>query len=145
MSPRAVLIYCAGGRLFKSRRWVEMGIYYRPAGSSSNKKLDAYYADTSFTMPMDLYLYNYYGENSEQIFGWNPNEEQWWITCFDPEHAGTVDVHKQVIVGSVTFNTKTMYDHFVESNAERTTVKNYIICDENNMTVWIMWYDKETI
>ena len=120
-----------------------MGIYYCSAGSSSNKKLDAYHADTSFTMPMDLYLYNYYGENSEQIFGWNPNEEQWWITGFNPKHVGKIDVHKQVMIGCVNFSG--YEDLYKKINAAKDSFgyvekKKYLFFDEGNYCLWICWY-----
>lgn len=47
------------------------------------------------------------------------------------------------MVGSVSFNTKALYDDFVKSNSKRKKVKDYIICDEDNTTVSNMRYDKE--
>lgn len=32
---------------------------------------------------------------------WKPFKKQWWITAFNPEYAGNVDVHKQVMVGKI--------------------------------------------
>ena len=38
---------------------------------------------------MDMYLYNYKdSENMDLITAWNPDEEQWWITGFNPECKG---------------------------------------------------------
>jgi len=110
--------------------------------------LDHYFTVKQLAVPMTLYLYNYDFSSQtveSNLVAWEPTTPQWWITGFNPKHVGKVDVHKQVMIGSVVFNTKAMYDYFVEYNGDRTTVKDYIICDENNMTVWLMWYDKETV
>lgn len=57
----------------------EIGIYFRPTNWISNLNvLDHYFAHPDFTVPMQLYLYNYEGENSiENIFAWEPCEERW--------------------------------------------------------------------
>ena len=111
--------------------------------------LDHYFADTSLTMPMQLYLYNNYGSsNIENIFSWQPTEEQWWITGFNPEHVGIVDKTKQVMVACVGFSEFTdasgkneLYDEFEEQISDIDELTDFVIFDEDNRTVWIMWYE----
>ena len=111
--------------------------------------LDHYFADTSLAMPMQLYLYNNYGSsNIENIFSWQPTEEQWWITGFNPEHVGIVDKTKQVMVACVDFSEFTdasgkneMYDELKKQIQNRKAVKEFVLFDEDNQTVWIMWYE----
>ena len=46
-------------------------------------------------MPMELYLYNYENsENINNIFSWNSEAPQWWITGFNPDYINNVDVTK---------------------------------------------------
>ena len=61
-----------------------MGLYYRPMILPSDPDgLDHYFAYSRLTLPMQLYLYDY--ESGENIFSWEPTEDQWWITGFNPE------------------------------------------------------------
>ena len=85
-----------------------------------------------------------YGSFYEKIFAWTPNEEQWWITGFNPEHVGTVDVHKQVMVGCVDFSgCADFYKAFKEEmNLEENKAKReYLFFDDIHNAVWIMWED----
>ena len=45
-----------------------------------------------------------YGGFYEKIFAWSPNEEQWWITGFNPNHVDRVDVNTEVLIGCVDFS-----------------------------------------
>ena len=53
---------------------------------------------------MELYLYEYNSSaNIDNVFSWNPKALQWWVTGFNPEYVGRVDVNKLVSVGCVDF------------------------------------------
>ena len=53
---------------------------------------------------MELYLYEYNSStNIDNVFSWNPEALQWWVTGFNPEYVGRVDVNKLVSVGCVDF------------------------------------------
>jgi len=132
----------------------DIGIYSRPTYMAQDRDgLDHYFADTSLTMPMQLYLYNNYGSsNIENIFSWQPSEEQWWITGFNPEHVGIADMTKQVMVACVDFSEYTdangkneMYDELKDALEELELDKKYVILDEDEEIVWIMWYEGDPI
>lgn len=130
----------------------EIGIYFRPTDeNSSTNVLDHYFAHPDFTVPMQLYLYNYEGENSiENIFAWEPREDQWWITGFNPEWVGRVDKKKQIVIGCVDFSRFTdnngeneMYTSFKLSNQEE--YESFLYFENEIKTVWIIWYKKELV
>ena len=96
-------------------------------------------------MPMELYLYNY--ENSEKInniFSWNPDDPQWWVTGFNPDYINNVDVTKQVVVGKIDFSggNESMYEKFIhemQENELNQKLNSYLYFDDNSYTVWMMW------
>ena len=62
----------------------ELVLYYRPTILPSDPDgLDHYFAHSELALPMQLYLYDY--ESGENIFSWEPTEDQWWITGFAPD------------------------------------------------------------
>lgn len=66
------------------------------------------------------------------------------ITGFNPQYEGDVDVNKKVMIGSIDFlGHEEMYTSFVSETERNDKVKDYIICDEDNLTVWIIWYSEE--
>ena len=85
---------------------------------------------------------------------WEPEEKQWWVTGFNPEHMFNVDVHKQVMIGCVDFSQYTdrvgnndMYERLkntakIESDFYNNAAIKYCIFDDINKTVWIMWYEE---
>jgi len=89
---------------------------------------------------MDLYLYNYENGNVEEIFSWNPEAPQWWITGFNPDHIGKVDVNKQVMIGNVNFKSEGLYENFKIKTQSDLNLKDYVIFDNNTYTVWICWH-----
>jgi len=93
-------------------------------------------------------LYNYKdSENMDLITAWNPDEDQWWITGFNPECKGEkADAKNQVMIGSVDFSgNENMYDNFIiEMNKVGNDEKRkYLIYDEQNKTIWICWHSME--
>ena len=109
--------------------------------------LDHYFVWPNSAIPMQLYLYNYNGSsNITNIFSWRPTETLWWITGFNPEYVNNVNVNTQVMVGCVDFSKYTnangeneMYDKFKTQNQRRETVKDFLVFDDDNKTVWITW------
>ena len=121
----------------------EMGLYYRPTILPSDPDgLDHYFAYSRLTLPMQLYLYDY--ESGKNIFSWEPTDDQWWITGFDPKYKDEkADAKNQVMIGSVKFPNGEMYEAFVLRLSNNQ--KKYIVLDENNRTVWICWCEESLI
>lgn len=119
----------------------EIGIYTKDSEFNTGK-LDQYFAKTSLAMPMELYLYNYENsDNINNIFSWNPEAPQWWITGFNPDYIYNVDVTKQVVVRKIDFTgRKTMYDEFKkfldENNLnQNTNINTFILFDDDSNTI----------
>ena len=120
----------------------------RPSLISQNPNgLDNYFVWPNSAIPMQLYLYNYNGSsNITNIFSWRPTETQWWITGFNPEYVNNVNVNTQVMVGCVDFSKYTnangeneMYDKFKEEMVSIIDKSKYLLWDDINTTVWILW------
>ncbi len=92
---------------------------------------------------MQLYLYDYNSSSDiDNILSWEPNQEQWWITGFNPQYEGTVDVKKQVMIGSIDFTGRdNMYEAFIEYITHSSDGK-YVVYDEKgeSKVIWICWY-----
>lgn len=72
---------------------------------------DHYFVDYDLAMPMQLYLYECNGQDIDNVFSWNHNDKQWWITGWNPKYVNKVDVKKTVSVGYVDFvGHKDMYN-----------------------------------
>jgi len=78
----------------------------------------------------------------ENIFHWYPQNDQWWITGFNPKHVGKIDVHKQVMVGSIDFSGfEELYWAFEENiTAKYQNLLKFLVFDEQRHNVWICWY-----
>ena len=106
--------------------------------------LDHYFAHSEIALPMQLYLYDY--ESGKNIFSWEPSDDQWQITGFDPECKDEkADAKNQVMIGSVQFPNGEMYEAFKNKTVNRDEVKSFVFYDDNNLNIWIMWYEKELI
>lgn len=118
----------------------EIGIYFRPTDENLNSNvLDHYFAHPEFTVPMQLYLYNYEGENSiENIFAWEPSNSQWWITGFRPEIYSVT--HDQLLqIASVDFSENPqMLENLGNQNPEEIEAQKIIIDEKENM-LWLTW------
>lgn len=120
----------------------EIGIYERTAGSreSSDEGLDHYFASRDLSMPMDLCLYNYnYAADVDNIFSWDPDVLQWWVTGFNPAYAGNVDASKQVSVGTIDMSAKK--DMF-EAMYQKYKHNDFVYFDKATYTVFFMWCDR---
>ncbi|MCM1509071.1 MAG: DUF4474 domain-containing protein, partial [Ruminococcus flavefaciens] len=129
----------------------EIGIYSRDKGqSSSNDNLDHYRSDYNLKKPMKLYLYEYNSSTDiDNIFSWDPTDEQWWITGFNPEYVDKVDVKKQVMVGCVDFTgNEDMFNGLYTKYEKEYKYKNkskYLIFDKINYNIWVCWFGEDLI
>lgn len=84
----------------------------------------------------------------------------WWINrkkrilAFDPYYSSTdintendIDVDKQVMICSVDFSqygsstsSNEMYSNFNKETLKYDTKSRFVIFDDNNLSIWIMWY-----
>lgn len=120
----------------------EMGLYKKNTTDSNLKDLNLEHWDAvNFEVPMTLNLYNYHSENNiEHLFSWKPTNAQWWITGFNPNDAN-VDVTKHVMIGTVNLSDhKDMYNSLKEQAIANSQLKNYVMFDDEESTVWIYWY-----
>ena len=91
---------------------------------------------------MTINLYNYYSkDNIENVFCWSPNQEQWWITGFNPSFTSS-DPEIMVTLGSVDF---TGHEGMYEALKRDIPINNpklldFLIFDNDNHTVWVTWY-----
>ncbi len=124
----------------------EVGLYVYNEQVSEESGEDHYDA-VDFEVPMTLSLYNYQGDGVyENIYNWVPEDEQWWITGFNPEYTEpNPDV--MVSVASVDLSgNKDLFDAILqadETNDYRYDLKREnLIIDEKTQTVWIQWYNE---
>ena len=115
----------------------EMGLYKKRANTSYNIE---HWDAVDFEVPMTLNLYNYYSANNiEHVFSWKPENNQWWITGFNPNYSD-IDVEKQVLLGTIDFSEhKNMYTSLKENINQDN--QNYVIFDDANYKVWISFYE----
>ena len=120
----------------------EIGIYQNPHEVKilGNPFLSIEQWDVAdFTLPMSLYLYNYYSSRDiDMVFGWEPEEEQWWITGFDPRYDNPI-VDDMVVINSIDFSKdKGMYEALKKAVYENEQTE-YMIFDEEEQIVWFVW------
>ncbi len=77
----------------------------------------------------------------ENVFCWLPNQEQWWITGFNPSFTSS-DPEIMVTLGSVDF---TGHEGMYEALKRDIPINNpklldFLIFDNDNHTVWVTWY-----
>ena len=87
-----------------------------------------------------------YGGFYEKVFAWSPNEEQWWITGFNPDTVGQANVKKQVTISCINLSKfedlysslkKTSYPDDIDYNDE---LKKFGLFDDDKQMLWLMWY-----
>ena len=115
----------------------EIGLYKKRDNTSYNIE---HWDAVDFEVPMTLNLYNYYSANNiEHVFSWKPENNQWWITGFNPNYSD-IDVEKQVLLGTIDFSEhKNMYTSLKENINQDN--QNYVIFDDTNYKVWISFYE----
>ncbi|MDE7157344.1 MAG: VWA domain-containing protein [Lachnospiraceae bacterium] len=119
----------------------EIGIYTDPDEigiPNTLLKIEQWDVDENCALKMNLYLYNYYNINNiDNIFCWEPNEPQWWITGFNPDFDNP-NKNDMISIGVIDFEEKTgMYEALKSSVSQE--LSKYLIFDEDGHTVWMMW------
>lgn len=132
--------------LWKGDYWnlhsgAEIGLYkYRTNNSSDNMEL---YDAIDFELPMKLSLYYYYtSKDIKQVFSWAPVIKQWWITGFNAsEEFQNPKNTPMVSVGTIDFTEyESMFNGLKTAiDSDFKNFKDYVIFDEDNHTLWIMW------
>ena len=117
----------------------EMGLYDDP---DLHRGL-THWECVDFNLPMTLNLYYYGGENDiNNIFCWAPDSPQWWITGFNPDYM-TVNKQDMVVLGSVDCTScPGMYASLKENYEDNTDNSDFLIFDEDEHTVWVIWWQK---
>ena len=118
----------------------EIGIYQNPhqVGISNSPFSVEHWNAVNFVLPMKLYLYNRNAQSIVRIFGWEPKEEQWWITGFRPEFDNP-NVHKMTSIGVINFEKRKEMYQALKSAVNSQGLGQYFIFDEDGHTVWIIW------
>ena len=113
----------------------KIGLPYTPL------QIDQWDVDKNCSLKMHLYLYNYYNINSiDNVFCWEPNDPQWWITGFNPDF-DSPNVHDMISIGMIDFESKTQMYEALKKSVNNKQLSNYLIFDEDGHTVWMMWGD----
>ncbi len=76
----------------------------------------------------------------KNVFDWMPDENQWWITGFNPEF-DKPNPNDMVMVGNIDFSGREeMYENLriAMEEAKNKKKREYLLFDDNN-TVWILW------
>lgn len=128
--------------LWKGDYWAfgsgaEVGLYEYSAELSGTE----HYHAIDFEVPMALSLYNYYSEdNIGNVFNWAPNEEQWWITGFNPKFDFNIPVHgKMKMVAMIDLSEHIeLYTGIIDSVYSKDANVDFIF-DEGDTKLWITW------
>jgi hypothetical protein len=107
---------------------------------------------------MTLSLYNYNSQSDiENVFSWEPIQNQWWITGFNP-NLPSPDSSKMVVIGSVDFaGHEELYEALKATASQdnpdpdqKRKAQEYLMFDEEEFSngtkeciVWIIWNGKE--
>ena len=104
----------------------EMGIYER--ATFLGLKLPHWNVKKDLAMKMSLQLYY----NGRTIIDYAPKEKQWWITGFNPNYKN-VKAGQLTAVYTVTFNTKTMYNDFLNSKGYKKNKSKWTTAGKNTL------------
>ncbi|WP_408605718.1 VWA domain-containing protein [Anaerobium acetethylicum] len=118
----------------------EMGIYTNPR-KAPLINLEHWEA-VDFQLPMTLNLYNYNGNDDiENVFSWAPEDTQWWITGFKPDF-NQPKVEKMVTLGTIDFtDQEKLYSDLKSEIITDDYLKKFMIFDDENHMVWIIWWE----
>ena len=116
----------------------EIGLYER-AGNIPIINIEQW-EQSDIRMPMTLYLYNTKdSENVSNIFSWEPVEDQWWITGFNPT-IYDLDKSDMTLVGSMDFSGhKDEYDELKKATVANLHKAQYMYFNDATHNVWILW------
>jgi len=94
-----------------------------------------HYNVVDFNLPMTLSLYKRDGNKIENVFCWAPEEDQWWITGFNPDYTEP-NPEDMITICSIDFTEKSeMWDSIVND----LSIYDNIMFDKKYHTVWIVW------
>ena len=97
-----------------------------------------------FELPMTLSLYEYDNKskyNFKTLFLWRPDQPQWWVTGFTGNGYHT-SADKLVMVGTIDFHGRENYYEALRDNTrEDLRLKKFMIFDDKEKKVWIIWRD----
>lgn len=97
---KSYVLWVWKGDYWNLQSGAEMGLYVY-GGTTANTP---YYNSIGFELPMTLSLYNYYSKDSiYNVFSWAPDDNQWWITGFNPSFPDP-NPNDMVIVGTIDFS-----------------------------------------
>ncbi|MCD7742288.1 MAG: hypothetical protein LUI06_08795 [Ruminococcus sp.] len=76
-----------------------------------------------------------------------PTTKQWWITGFNPEYVGEVDVHDLTMVGCIDMSgNEELFNYFVKQyqniNIDNHSDWENVCIDETSHCFWICWGDQ---
>ena len=84
--------------------------------------------------------------NIDCIYNWSPTAPQWWITGFNPEYVGKVDVTKYVMIGTVDFSGREeMYKSLKYKYEKNNPLSPYVYFDKDASVMWLCWYEGDSI
>ena len=124
----------------------EIGLYQYSDTYSGTE----HYNVVDFEVPMTLSLYNYYSDSHiDNIFSWDPEQKQWWITGFSGRNPKYMNQNPNVmvVVGSVDLSGEHEDMFYALRDAEyddidmNTKHEKYLIFDESYHKVWVIWYE----
>lgn len=93
--------------------------------------------DENCALPMKLYLYNYYSlMRIDNIFCWEPNEPQWWITGFNPDFDNP-NVNDMISIGVIDLSGNVEMYNAIKSNVVMN--KKYFVFDDSDNLIWFIW------
>ena len=120
----------------------EVGFYTKSNAIDSYTGLEHWIVDKEF--PMTLSLYKIVGNGLyTNYYNWLPDMEQWWITGFAPDIYNVGDYliteDELLQIASVDFSKKPEMFNDLKTTWEHDTKAEFLIFDEEDNTLWIIW------
>lgn len=114
----------------------EMGLYKYTRTSSGVGHFDA----INFEVPMSVNLYSHRGE-TDTVFRWNPEQEQWWVTGFSGANKKFIDLKREEmeLIGCVDLSKfPDLYKAFKNYKKEETFE---LLFDDDHHLIWLDFYE----
>lgn len=125
-------------KVFKFGTGGEIGIYSDPQDHWWSS--EEIWRSTPYCLPMTLNLYTNQNGKFENLYNWYPSEDQWWITGFNPDYKH-LDYEYLYLLGSIDFtNLGDSYDSVKSTVQDNKDLEKYLICDDDNQIIWIIWW-----